>query len=506
MDFKRALAAVAFLATVPAPAASPAYVASSVQPPLVSREFRGVWIASVGNLDWPSKAGLSTADQKAELTKLLDRVAQLRLNAVLLQVRPACDALYASQLEPWSEYLTGQMGRAPEPFYDPLAFAVAEAHRRGLELHAWFNPFRARYSTTHSGAASSHVSRTRPDLVRAYGKQFWLDPGEQAAQDLVVNAILDVVRRYDIDGAHLDDYFYPYPEKDAAGRAMAFPDDVSWKRYVSGGGKLGREDWRRENINRFIARLYPAIKAEKAWVKFGISPFGIWRPGQPQQIKGMDAFDELFADSRKWLANGWLDYFAPQLYWSIERKEQSFPVLLQWWTEQNSKLRHVWPGLAASNVGDKWSAREIMNQISRARGQSGVTGHIHWGVKRLTQNRDGLADSLASGPYSQPALVPVSPWLDKTPPGKPKLAVEASSTGGVRVSWEPTGEEKVWLWTLQWKSGSSWRTEVVPGSERSRVLKSASGSSTPEAVAVSAVDRCGNASAGAVVEKQAARK
>jgi uncharacterized lipoprotein YddW (UPF0748 family) len=203
----------------------------TVTPPPPPREFRAAWVAAVGNIDWPSKRDLSTAEQKAELLAILDRAAELKLNVVILQVRPAADALYASAIEPWSEYLTGAMGKPPEPFYDPLAFAVAEAHRRGLELHAWFNPFRARHFSAKSPIAGSHISRRRPQWVRPYGKQLWLDPGEKGVQDYSLSVVMDVVKRYDIDGVHFDDYFYPYKEPDAAGRDLDFPDGLSWRRY-----------------------------------------------------------------------------------------------------------------------------------------------------------------------------------------------------------------------------------------------------------------------------------
>jgi len=321
----------AALAAISAAVASPpaGYQPSSVVPPAPLREFRAAWIATVGNIDWPSRKTLSTQEQKAELLAILDRAAQLKLNALIFQVRPACDALYASRIEPWSEYLTSTMGQPPEPFYDPLDFAVEEAHKRGLELHAWFNPYRARLLAAGSPAAPNHVSKTRPQLVRQYGKYLWLDPGERAVQDYSLSVIMDVVNRYDVDGIHFDDYFYPYKEKDAEGKELDFPDDASWRRFGAG-GKLSRDDWRRENVNLFIERVYKSIKAAKPWVKFGISPFGIWRPGNPPQIKGFDAFAELYADSRKWLANGWVDYFAPQLYWPIDPPDQSFPVLLRW--------------------------------------------------------------------------------------------------------------------------------------------------------------------------------
>src|SRR6185436_17717396 len=251
-------------------ASSQPYVPSKQAPPAVPREFRGAWVATVGNIDWPSKPGLTTDQQKSELLAILNRAAELRLNAIILQVRPGCDALYASSFEPWSEYLTGTMGQPPKPYYDPLAFAVEEAHKRGLELHAWFNPFRARHLSARSPIAANHISKTRPDLVRQYGKLLWLDPGEPAVQDHSIKVITDVLRRYDVDGVHLDDYFYPYRIRDGEGEHLPFNDAVSWKRYQASGGKLEREDWRRQNIDRFVERLYAAVKTEKPFVKFGI--------------------------------------------------------------------------------------------------------------------------------------------------------------------------------------------------------------------------------------------
>ena len=480
--------------------AANAFVPSKNQPPAPAREFRGAWVASVSNIDWPSKPGLSTAAQKAELLALLDRAAQLRLNAIILQIRPACDALYASPFEPWSEYLTGQMGRAPEPFYDPLAFAVTQAHQRGLELHAWFNPYRARHSTGKSAASANHISRTRPDLVRTYGKQLWLDPGEKAVQEHSLKVILDVVKRYAIDGVHLDDYFYPYKEKDAAGKVMDFPDEPGWQRYHGSGGKLNREDWRRENVNQFIQRLNQEIHAARPWLKFGVSPFGIWRPGHPESIKGLDAYEELYADSRQWLANGWVDYLAPQLYWPIESKAQSFPVLLNWWSGQNAKQRHLWPGIATSNIGEKYRAEEIAAEIRRTRQQTGATGNIHWSMKPLLQNREGIGDRLRQDLYDQPVLVPASPWLESKAPGKPKLTAKPGAEG-TQLKWEPAGAERPWLWLVQIRAGGKWNVEIFPSAQGSHTLK-ISGLASPEVIALSAVSRCGVISPSKVVEKR----
>ena len=391
------LAALAVLVT--------ASVTAAGQPPPLAREFRGVWVATVGNIDWPSKPGLPADAQKTELIAILDKCVELKLNAVVFQVRPAADALYESKLEPWSEYLTGQQGKSPG--YDPLTFAVAEAHARGLELHAWFNPYRAKSPTAKGPLADTHVSKTRPELVKTYGKNHWLNPTHPAVQDHSLAVVLDVVRRYDIDGIHIDDYFYPYPEGGAA-----FPDDDTWAAYQAGGGTLARDDWRRDAVNAFVRRMYAETKAAKPWVKVGISPFGIWRPGHPEGVVGFDQYAGLYADAKLWLNEGWVDYFTPQLYWPIASPGQSFPKLLAWWAGENPKGRHLWPGLYTGRAGRKakgWPATEIADQIGLIRKQ-GAGGAVHFSMKALMRNSGGVADELRKV-YAEPALVPASGWL-----------------------------------------------------------------------------------------------
>ena len=427
---------------------------------------------------------------------MLDRARALRLNAVLLQVRPSCDALYASKLEPWAEYLTGQMGRAPSPYYDPLAFAVEEAHRRGLELHAWFNPYRARHNAAFSPMVSSHISKTRPSLVKTYGKSLWLDPGEREVQEHSLNVVMDVVQRYDVDGIHFDDYFYPYPEKDERGRALPFPDWSSWKRYQDGGGRLERSDWRRENVNLFVTRVSQSIKAAKPWVRFGISPFGIWRPGSPAQIKGLDAYEALFADARKWLREGWVDYLAPQLYWAEEKRETSFSALLEWWMAENVKHRHLWPGLDISRVGRSRDAEEIASQITSTRRQATDDGNILWGVRALTENRLGLSDVLGTKIYNHPALAPSMPWKDNQPPASPEISIASAGPDSVRlrIAHKP-GSEPVRFWVMQTRIAGGWTTETLPAFESAGTITL---TNRPEVIAVSALDRSGNLGAPAV--------
>ena len=450
-------------------------VCASDLPPELAYEFRGAWVATVYNLDWPSKAGLSSEQQQNELRAILDRAAALKLNAIIFQVRPQCDALYASRHEPWSQFLSGRMGRAPEPFYDPLEFAVREAHRRGLELHAWFNPFRA-LANAATPASDNHVTKTHPEWIRRYGTQLWLDPGEPAARKYAIEVILDVVRRYDIDGVHIDDYFYPYPTKDRA----PFPDDRPWQQHKTSGGSLARNDWRRENINQFVGTLYRAIKVEKRSVKFGISPFGIWRPGVPATIEAqLDAYDQLYADARKWLSNGWVDYFSPQLYWSISPAKQSFPVLLDWWRSENKSGRHLWPGLGTARIGATRPADEIVAQISLTRRNNSSPGHIHWSNKSLLRNSGGIADLLRTGAYADRALVPPSPWLGGVKPGSP-MVKKLGDTATWRLSENPPR----W-WLVQTKTGPAWESRIFPASITALPLKGA------EAIAVRAIDRTG---------------
>lgn len=489
----------AFLAGFAAWAAPSGYNPAALVPPEPTREFRAMWIATVNNIDWPSKPGLTVRQQQAELLALLDRAVQLRLNAVIFQVRPACDALYASRYEPWSEYLTGRMGQAPSPFYDPLAFAVKAAHERGLELHAWFNPFRARHSTGRSPVAAEHISRTQPQLVRAYGRQLWLDPGDRAAHDHTLRVIRDVVRCYDIDGVHLDDYFYPYPERDADKNMVDFPDDATWCKYVAGGGKLSRADWRRDNIDRFVQRLYQAVKAERRQVKVGISPFGVWRPGFPPQAKrAFDAYANLYADSRKWLEQGWVDYLAPQLYWPMEAPDTSFRVLLRWWAEQNAKGRHLWPGLSLYCVAPDRQAAETVRQIRYVRQTVSSSGQILWSARALMQDRGGLVSALAQQAYSQPAVIPAMPWLDQRPPRAPVLRVTSARGSGLKVSWESATAGSAWLWVVQTRWNGRWETQILPN--RQTVLQFGAGS-RPEAIVVRAFSRCGQLSAPAGVEQ-----
>jgi uncharacterized lipoprotein YddW (UPF0748 family) len=451
--------------------------------PAVQREMRGLWIATVANIDWPSRRDLTADQQRAELIDILDRAVGAGLNTIVFHVRPAGDALYASSLEPWGIMLTGTQGTSPG--YDPLAFAVDEAHKRGLELHAWINPFRAGNTADTTRMVAPHLFRSRRDLIRIYGGNIWMDPGEPDVQDHSMRVIADIVSRYDIDGLHADDYFYPYQINDNAGRLVPFPDDDSYSKYSGG---LPRDDWRRANIDRFVERLYREVHAIKPHVKVGLSPFGIWRPGFPPGVTGLDAYGTIYADSRKWLQQGWLDYLAPQLYWAIASSGQSYPALLDWWLSQNPMQRHVWPGLATYRVNDgtpsAFSMEEIPNQIRATRTRPQSSGNILYNTS-WTLKRNGLANALAADLYRTPALVPAVSWLDASAPPPPVIAVS-----GATIQITPSaGEEPRW-WVVRGKSSTAWTTRVLFESVRSVSIDGA-----VERALVQAVDRAGNVSA-----------
>ena len=466
-------------ATAPAPAP----VVADTAPPAIVREMRGLWIATVANIDWPSRTGLTADQQRAELTDILDRAANAGFNTIVLQVRPAANAVYASALEPWAELLSGTQGT--DPGYDPLAYAVVEAHARGMELHAWVNPFRAGNARDTSRLAPTHLWNTRRALTRVYGSQLWLDPGDPAVHDHVMRVVSDIVSRYDVDAVHADDYFYPYQERDAAGRVIDFPDSAT---YAASGGGSSRDDWRRANVDRFIERMYREVHALKPTLKVGISPFGIWRPGYPASVAGLDAYATIYADSRKWLQQGWVDYLAPQLYWAISAPQQSYPALLDWWVSQNSAGRHVWPGLAAYRVGDgttsAFSTAEIPAQVAFTRTRPAGTGHLLYNTT-VTLKKSGGAVATSLAPlYAQRALVPASPWLDAVPPTVPTLAVS-----GRTVQITPgAGEEARW-WYVRARVTGAWVTRVLFGAQRSLTLDG-----EPSRVLVNAADRAGNLS------------
>ena len=354
------------------------------------QEFRGAWVPTIVNLCFPSRTGLSTEQQKAEIIRILETARAAHLNNLFFQVRPEADAFYSCPTEPWSRYLSGKQGTSPG--FDPLQYFIEEGHRRGIAIHAWFNPYRVAINRCNPCSAQ-HISHRSPRSVHCVGKMLWLDPGDPAVQDYIVTVIRDVMYRYHIDGVHLDDYFYPYPEI-LGGKC--FPDAITYQRYRKSGGTLAVADWRRASVNALVKRLSRIVHQEKPGLLFGISPFGIYTKGQPNTVKaGLDQFHQLYADPVLWMREGWVDYMAPQLYWK-ESGPQSFSALLRWWRspQVNPRGIPIYPGIALERLTEKhWPVQEIDQQlhIERSIQPRGHGGFILWNIKQLEQNVKGVA-------------------------------------------------------------------------------------------------------------------
>jgi len=371
-------------------------------------EMRGVWVASVANRDWPSKAGLSAAQQRAELIKLLDQAVQRRLNAVMLQVRPTADALWPSPYEPWSQVLTGTQGKAPG--WDPLGTAVEEAHARGLELHAWFNPYRIANHTDPTKLVASHPARVHPGWVVKYGGKMYYNPGLPEVRAFVEKAILDAVRTYPVDAVHFDDYFYPYP---VAGQT--FDDDAAFDAY--GGGFDTRGDWRRSNIDKLVLEMAAKIKQIRPTTQFGISPFGVWRNASTDPLgsdtKAMQAYDDVFADTRKWVREGWIDYIVPQIYWNIGFSVADYAKLVPWWARQaRGSSTKLYIGEALYKAGDPaqsaaWQdPAELSRHLALASDQTQVRGHVFFAAREVAADPIGAMTRVVADHYQEPAQPP----------------------------------------------------------------------------------------------------
>ena len=457
--------------------------------PEVDREFRAAWIATVANINWPTRNNLTTQQQKDEAIKILDLLQDANFNAVIFQARPSADAMYKSDLEPWSYFLTGAIGKAPTPFYDPLEFWIEESHKRGMELHVWLNPYRAHHTTGGPITNESMVKKMPEQIIKLRNGMYWMDPSDEKTQDHTSKIIKDLVKRYDIDAIHIDDYFYPYREYNGG---KDFPDNRTWNDYQKRGGNLSRADFRRANVNKFIKRIHDEIKAEKSYVKFGISPFGIWKPGFPEGIKGTSQYDELYADAKLWLNQGWLDYFSPQLYWKNDGP-QSFTSLLKWWESENSEKRHLWPGLntiGLRDVADRPS--EIVSQINSTRAilKKGA-GEIHYSVDGLSKSPAML--NAVKNAYKTKALIPKSPWIKTSALEKPILFVE-NANNSVKAKWNTLDNQKVFQWILYTKYGETWETEILERDMISQNLPLTKNGKKLNTVAVKSVDRLGNES------------
>lgn len=374
-------------------------------------EFRGVWIATVDNIDWPPKGVTNPAQQKADFIQQLDLHQRNGINAVIVQIRPAADAFYASPYEPWSQWLTGIQGKPTFPFYDPLVFMIEEAHKRGMEFHAWLNPYRANFNIRTASISPDHITRKHPEWFLTYGDKKYFDPANQLGQEFVVNVVKDIVKRYDIDAIHMDDYFYPYriPGKE-------FPDAVSYRRS---GSPLSKDDWRRANVDSIIEKISVAIKAEKPFCKFGISPFSVWRnlsqdPEGSDTKAGVTNYDDLYADILLWLKKGWIDYVAPQLYLEIGHDKIPFETMVDWWSKHNYG-KHVYIGHGIYRVNERNQAwknpAELPNQIKLVREYPEIKGSIYYNSSAFERNPNGWNDSLRNNYYKEPAKIPVMEWL-----------------------------------------------------------------------------------------------
>ncbi|MGE5107505.1 MAG: glycoside hydrolase family 10 protein [Sphingobacteriales bacterium] len=376
-------------------------------------EFRGVWVATVDNIDWPSKMTIGNVDQqKKEFITLLDMHKQNGMNAVIVQIRPATDALYPSQYEPWSEWLTGKQGRPPIPYYDPLQFMIEETHKRGMEFHAWCNPYRAEFKIGTSTISPSHITKIHPEWFLVYGDKKYFDPGNKEAQLFVNNIIKDIVHNYAIDAIHFDDYFYPYRIT-----GIEFPDSISYIKYGNG---LNKDDWRRSNVDSIIVLLDKTIKAINPKCKFGISPFGVWRnkdkdPDGSDTKAGQTNYDDLYADIILWLKKGWIDYAAPQLYWEFGHKAAPYEVLIDWWNNHTyGKHCYIGLGIYRAGTNDAWKDKtQLPRQISSLRSKANINGMIFFSSKSFENNPNGWNDSLQQNYFKMPALVPPMDWLKK---------------------------------------------------------------------------------------------
>jgi uncharacterized lipoprotein YddW (UPF0748 family) len=373
-------------------------------------EFRAAWVATVDNIDWPSKKGLPVDSQKAEFVRLADMHKANGMNALIVQIRPATDAFYPSQYEPWSEWLTGTQGKPPMPYYDPLAFMIDETHKRGMEFHAWCNPYRADFLIGKSSIAPSHITRIKPEWFLEYGGKRYFDPGNKEVQAYTIEVIRDVLRRYEIDAVHFDDYFYPYR---IAGKE--FPDSGSFR---LNGGSLSKDDWRRSNVDSIIVRLHRLIRQEKPKCKFGISPFGVWRnidkdPEGSNTKAGQTNYDDLYADILLWLKEGWIDYVAPQLYWEFGHKAAPYEVLLDWWSK-HTYGKHCYIGLGIYRAGSNaaWKDSTLLpRQIEALRNTPNIQGAIFFSSKSFNNNPNGWSELLRTKIYAEPAEVPPMNWL-----------------------------------------------------------------------------------------------
>ena len=414
------------------------------------REMRGAWIATVANIDWPSKEAIGNSQlQQSEIIELLDRLQNVGINTIIFQVRPTADALYPSTIEPWSHWLTGRQGQDNDIHYDPLLFVLEQAHKRCIDVHVWINPYRVSHQFDINSVAENHIYRQHPEWFWKYGKQWYFEPGLDQTREFLCKVVADLVRRYDIDAIHMDDYFYPYP---VAG--VPIPDDAQYRQDSN--GIPDRGDWRRYNVNLFIKQFYETVHKAKPWVKVGISPFGIYRNKKSSEIgsqtNGLQNYDDLYADVLLWVNNGWLDYCVPQIYWEIGNKAADYETLIRWWSKYAS-ARPLYIGediertVKASDPGNpSRHQQEAKQQLHRQ--MPAVKGTVLWYAKAAVDNVGNYGTMLRQQYWRYPALQPAMPYIDKKAPGKPRK---------VKPIWMPDGY--VLFWTAP--KGKKWNDEAT---------------------------------------------
>ena len=395
------------------------------------REFRGAWIQCVNG----QFMGMSTADMQKTLTYQLDELQKDGANAIIFQVRPECDALYNSSIEPWSRFLTGEQGKAPSPYWDPLQWMIEQCHKRGMELHAWINPYRAKTKTTHV-LSPKHIAHKRRDLVFEYDGQYILNPAYDENRQYICHVVGDILRRYDVDGLHIDDYFYPYP---AAG--CTIPDENLYRRNPGGHSNIG--DWRRYNVNLFMKEMHDTIRAVKPWVKFGVSPFGIYRNKKSDpngsDTRGLQNYDDLYADVLLWINNGWVDYCVPQIYWQIGHPTADYKTLIQWW-DRNASARPLYIGEDVERTvkykdDDNPNQNQMPAKYKLHDFANNVQGTVLWYAKAAVDNIGNYGMMLRNVYWRNPALQPLMPFISKKQPGKPRKVKMVWTSDGPMLFW-----------------------------------------------------------------------
>jgi uncharacterized lipoprotein YddW (UPF0748 family) len=409
--------------------------------------MRAIWIATVENIDWPSSRNLSVEDQKREMIELLDLTLQYNMNTIVLQIRPTTDALYNSPIEPWSMWLTGEQGKAPDPFYDPLEFTINECRKRGLDVHVWLNPYRAVRDTTKHVTSPDHITNTHPEWFVTYGTTKYFDPALPQTRNYISTVVADIVRRYDIDAIHMDDYFYPYRIAN-----VDFPDNISFASYSRGFEANRREDWRRENVDLVIKQLQDSIKSVKPWVEFGISPFGVWRNADKDPLgsktrAGQTNYDDLYADILKWQKEGWIDYVVPQLYWHIGFTVADYTVLAQWWSD-NAFGTQLYIGQAPYRISpeakeESWrTSKEIVKQVEVNRAYHNIQGSMYFSAKFMRSNPLNIKEELLSSIYQYPALVPTNNRIKPILPDTPYNTFFQTKKRSITLTWDKGSDTK----------------------------------------------------------------